>query len=391
MIHLNNKSWEQGARSMELQPHAPCPTPHAPRHILNIIYTLDVSFLLKSLIMKIPEMMLAVCLEEQGGLLGIRTVPVPHPKQGEVLVKMAAAPINPSDLARIKNISGEEDLLSFIPGLEGSGTVIEAGKGLIPRLWKGKRVACSAISPSSGTWAEYMVTSASYCFPIPKAISDEQGSMLLVNPMTAIAFFDSILHDKHRAIINSAAAGALGGMIRFLGIKYGISVINVVRNDQQAQMLKTSGAKYILNNTESDFPWQLQSLSNELKATLALDPISGSYTQQLLEAIPYGGTVMLYGNLSGEEQGTSLRPLVLDNKKIHGFYLGNWMKDKGILKTIRNLIRVRQLLKNDFKIKIQNRFPLDKAQQAVDTYLNNMTGGKVLLIPGSGYVTDFKG
>lgn len=341
--------------------------------------------------MKIPERMMAVYLEKQGGFLNVRSVPVPHPKQGEVLVKMAAAPVNPSDLARIKNISGEEDLLSFIPGLEGSGTVIEAGKGLIPRLWLGKRVACSAIYPSSGTWAEYMVTSASYCFPIPKNISDEQGSMLLVNPMTAVAFFDMILHDKHKAIINSAAAGALGGMIRFLGSKYGISVINVVRNEQQAQMLKADGTKYILINTDSDFSYQLQTLSHELKATLALDPISGSYTQRLLEAIPYGGTVIVYGNLSANDTGPSLRPLLLENKKLHGFYLGNWMKDNGVLKTIRNLIKVRQLLKNDFKIKIQNRFPLDKAQQAVDIYLNNMTGGKVLLVAGKDLVDDLKG
>jgi NADPH2:quinone reductase len=358
--------------------------------LLNITHTFGVLFLAKKLIMKIPEKMLAVFLEKQGGSLGIRTVPVPHPKQGEVLVKIAAAPVNPSDLARNKNISGEDDLLSYIPGLEGCGTVVEAGKGLLPRLWLGKRVACSAIYPSSGTWAEYMVTSASYCFPVSKTISDEQGSMLLVNPMTAVAFFDIILHDKHKAIINSAAAGALGGMIRFLGIKYGISVINVVRNEQQAQMLKASGAKYVLNNADPDFTNQLYLLSHELEATLALDPISGSYTQQLLEALPYGGIVIVYGNLSGGEQGTSLRPLVLDNKKIHGFYLANWMKDNGMLKTIRNLIRVRQLLKNDFKITIQNRFPLDKTQLAIDTYLNNMTGGKVLLIPGSGYGTDFK-
>jgi NADPH:quinone reductase len=208
--------------------------------------------------------------------------------------------------------------------------------------------------------------------------------------MTAVAFFDLIRHDKHKAIINSAAAGALGGMIRFLGNKYGIPIINVVRNDGQAQMLNTDGAKYVLNNTDPDFTNQLLLLSHELKATLALDPISGSYTQQLLEALPYGGIVIVYGNLSGGEQSPSMRPLVLDNKKIHGFYLGNWMKDNGMLKTIRNLIRVRQLLKNDFKITVQNRFPLDKAQQAVDTYLNNMTVGKVLLVPGKDKVQDFK-
>jgi hypothetical protein len=62
------------------------------------------------------------------------------------------------------------------------------------------------------------------------------------------------------------------------------------------------------------------------------------------------------------------------------------MKDNGLIKTLRNLNRVRQLLKNEIKITVQNRFPLDKAQDAIDTYLNNMTGGKVLLIPDSGKV-----
>ena len=193
--------------------------------------------------MNIPEKMQAVHLEKQGEPLVVRTVPVTCPKQGEVLVKMAAAPVNPSDLAQIKSISTEQDLISFIPGIEGSGSVVAAGKGLLPRLWLGKRVACSATGPKSGTWAEYMVTSASYCFPIPKTISDEQGSMLLVNPMTAVAFFDMIIHDRHKAIVNSAAAGALGSMVRFLAKKYNISAINVVRNKQQAEMLRIEGAK----------------------------------------------------------------------------------------------------------------------------------------------------
>jgi len=159
-----------------------------------------------------------------------------------------------------------------------------------------------------------------------------------------------------------------------------------VKDERQAKILLAEGAQYVLKLSDESFADQLHLLSNELNATLALDPISGSYTQQLLEALPYGGTVIVYGNLSASDQGPTLRPLLLDNKKLHGFYLVNWMKDNGMLKTIRNLIRVRQLLKNDFKISIQNRFPLDKTQLAIDTYLNNMTGGKVLLIPDKGQV-----
>lgn len=330
--------------------------------------------------MKVPEIMRAVQLGEPGDNLIVRNVKVPEPGKGEVLVRMAAAPVNPSDLQRIKGIAGG-DFTSFIPGIEGSGTIVSAGSGFLPRLWLGKRVACSSPDPSSGTWAEFMVTKASYCFPIPSEISDEQGAMLLVNPMTALAFFDMVRHEKHKAVVNTAAAGALGGMIAYLGRKYGIPVINIVRSLSQEQKVLADGSKYVLNNTESDFPGKLKLLCDQLGATLALDPIGGNFTQILLDAIPYGGKVVIYGNLSDNVTGPSLRPLVLDNKKIHGFYLVNWMKDNSLLKTVRNLRKVRSLLGHEFQIQVRKTYPLEQAQLAIDTYLNNMTAGKVILVP----------
>jgi len=331
--------------------------------------------------MKIPEMMQVVQLESIGGPFVVRSVKVPEPRPGEVLVKIAASPVNPSDLARIRNLV-PGDLMSFIPGLEASGTVVKAGEGLLPKLWLGKRVACSSAGSPGGTWAEFMVTSASHCFPLPGSISDEQGSMMLVNPMTAVAFFDTIVKEKHKAIVNSAAAGALGRMIRLLAVRHNVSVINVVRNDRQVSMLQSEGARYVLNNSDEDFADKLKILTHELGSTLALDPIGGTYTQKLLEALPYGSVLIIYGNLSDNVEGPSLRPLVLENKKIHGFYLANWMKENTLLKAVLNLRKVRKLLRNDFKITVQNRFSLDQTQIAIDTYINNMTGGKVLLVPG---------
>jgi NADPH:quinone reductase-like Zn-dependent oxidoreductase len=289
---------------------------------------------------KIPEMMNAVQLEKPGGPLIMRSVRVPVPGKGEVLVKIAASPINPSDLKRIRDITDPSFTEKFIAGIEGSGTIVASGEGFLPKLWLGKRVACSSPDPASGTWADYMVTKASYCFPIPDSISDEQGSMLLVNPMTAVAFFDIVRGEKHKALVNVAAAGALGGMIRLLGKKYNIPVLNIVRDDDQVKMLISEGARYVLNNTENDFNEQLKKLSLDLSATIAFDPIAGSFTQQLLNALPYGSTVVIYGNLSGTEEGTYLRPLLDENKKLHGFYLVNWMKENGLLKTLRNLNKV---------------------------------------------------
>jgi NADPH:quinone reductase-like Zn-dependent oxidoreductase len=170
-------------------------------------------------------------------------------------------------------------------------------------------------------------------------------------------------------------------MIRLLGKKYNIPVINVVHNEEQVKMLVSDGAMYVLNNSVKDFTEKLHSLAGELSATIAFDPIAGGYTQMLLDNLPYGSTVVLYGNLSATDEGTTLRPLLLENKKLHGFYLVNWMKENGILKTLTNLNRVKVLLKNEFKVPVQKRFPLHQTQLAIDSYLGNMTGGKVLLIP----------
>jgi NADPH:quinone reductase len=167
----------------------------------------------------IPATMKAVFLNKTGEVLIAKEVKTPVPQPGEVLVKIAAAPINPSDISMVRNAYKESDLNTFIPGLEGSGRVVAAGKGMLPGLWLGKRVACSAGSDSGGTWAEYMVTSATKCFPLNSKISDEQGSMSLVNPLTALAFFDIAKKNNHKAIINNAAASALGRMVEMLGDK----------------------------------------------------------------------------------------------------------------------------------------------------------------------------
>src|SRR5690606_38019070 len=117
-----------------------------------------------------------------------------QPGPGEVLVKMHAAPINPSDLAFLKGGYGIKRPFPTVPGFEGSGTVVAAGKGLLPKLWMGKTVACAASPKYNGTWAEYMVTGAGSCVPLSKNVSLDQGAMMFVNPMTALAFFD--LYEK---------------------------------------------------------------------------------------------------------------------------------------------------------------------------------------------------
>jgi len=331
--------------------------------------------------LQIPEMMQAVSLAEIDGQLSLQEVPVPHPGPGEVLVKIAVAPINPSDLARIKNITEPAERRAFIPGIEGSGTIVARGPGFLPWLWNGKRVACSSAGSTGGTWAEYMSTPAAHCIPLPGEISDEQGAMFIVNPLTAVAFFDIAHRDRHKAIINTAAAGALGRIIALLGKHYNIPVIHIVRNELQKKNLIDLGAQYILNYAEMSFTDDLHFLSGKLHATLIFDAVGGKLTRQIMLAVPSESTIVLYGNLSGEQPVIDYKSMVSGNMKVSGFFLGNWLRETGLLITMRNIFRVRELLKTGFTIPVKARFPLEFVHQAMETYLAGMTAGKVLLVP----------
>jgi NADPH:quinone reductase-like Zn-dependent oxidoreductase len=328
----------------------------------------------------IPERMQAVQLEENGGRLLVRQIPVPRPGPGEVLIRMAASPINPSDLFFLAGNYAFQKPFPVVPGLEGSGTVVDAGKGLVPRMWMGKRVACAAAQTSDGTWAEYMVTSAMLCFPLPKNFSLEQGAMLIVNPMTAISFFDIAKSEKHAAIVSTAAAGALGRMIVRLGRQHGLPVINIVRRQEQVELLESLGAQYVLNSLDEGFPDRLCTLAHQLKATLFLDAVGGGMTQQLLDAAPSGGTVLVYSNLSGEPSIFNAETLIFGDKKIAGFFLANQAAKKSFIARLRVTQRVKKLAAEALQTAVQKRLPLSAVQEALEIYESNMTAGKVLLV-----------
>lgn len=323
--------------------------------------------------------MQAVQLDSPGGRVVVRQCPVPKPAPGEVLIRMAASPINPSDLAFLLG-SGPQKQFPAVPGIEGSGTVVAAGTGLLPRFLTGKRVACAAAPGSGGTWAEYMVTSARRCVALKEEVSLEQGAMLLVNPLTALAFFDIAKRGKHAAIVSTAAASALGRMIVRLGAKHGIPIINIVRRQGQMDLLRSMGADYVLNNSDANFIAQLHALTHKLSATLLLDALAGRQTQELLAAAPARSTVVVYGYLTREPSVIDSTTFLYEEKRLVGFYLPNWLAKRGLFQVLRDTSRVQQLAGEDLQTTVQGRLPLSAVQQALDLYQGNMTAGKVLLV-----------
>jgi len=314
--------------------------------------------------------------------ISVAEMPVPRPGHGEVLVKVFASPVNPSDLMFLQGLYGFKKPLPAVPGFEGSGTVVEASPGMLGRFLSGKRVACTTADAkiAGGMWAEYTVTSAHLCIPLRKQVDLEQGAVMLVNPLTAWALMEEARRGGHKAVVQTAAASALGRMIVRLGHRFSIPVINVVRRPEQFKLLESMGAKYVVNSSDPGFESSLRDLCRRLGATIGFDAVAGEMSAQLLRAQPRGSRLLVYGGLSLAPCQVDPGSLVFEGKRLEGFSLTAWLRRKSLLGQLRLSREVQKLLDSDLKTEFQARVPLTDAMRGLRQYSDNMTAGKVLLL-----------
>lgn len=333
---------------------------------------------------QLPEEMTAVVLDSFCGpeALRVEQRPVPQPGKDEVLVKVAASPINPSDLAYLDGNYGFKHRPPVIPGGEGSGTVVAVGPGMMGRYFLGKRVACLSQGSGSGMWAEYVVTSAQGgALPLLDAVSLEQGAMSMINPLTASAFLEIAKKGEYETIVLTAAASSLGQMVNRLCRSEGIQVINIVRRDAQVTLLKEQGAASVLNSSEDDFDQQLHDACHQAEAHLAFDAVAGAMTRQLLDALPEHSKVTVYSCLSHEAPKVGPDHLIFEDKAVNGFWLGPWIKRMNLMQILMLWRRAQKLVAVELKSEIRAQYPFQEAKKAVQDYLSQMTGGKILLKP----------
>ncbi len=229
--------------------------------------------------------------------LSIEEVEIGAPADDEVIVRVEAAPINPSDLglmvgpADISTLrssgTAERPVLSFdihkaalasvaaragqsLPvGIEGAGTVVAAGANA--KAFEGKRVGTF----SGGMYADYRKLKAKDLLQIPEGASAADGASMFVNPLTALGFVETAKNEGHSAIIHTAAASNLGQMLQKICLKDGIPLINIVRSPEQAAILRKIGATHVLNSRDEDFRDRLVDAIAETGATIAFDAIGG--------------------------------------------------------------------------------------------------------------------
>lgn len=339
----------------------------------------------------IPSKMRAVVLEEYHDnvtdairRLKIVDRPVPEPRAGQVLVRIEAAPCNPSDLLLLQGKYGTLKTLPTVPGWEGAGTVVASGGGWYGRWLVGKRVACALRgSKRSGTWAEYFLAATGECVPLKTAMPIEQAASFIINPLTAMALLDTARRARHAAAVHTAGASQLGRMMIAMAADLSYPLINLVRRDAQVELLKSQGAQYVINTSRDGFADELKSLCEKLGATAAFEAIAGDMTGIVLNAMPHAATAYVYGALSEAPCG-GIDPigLVFYKKSLTGFFLGNWMAERGTIGVIRTASKVQSLLiSGRIATTVQRRTGFDDFVDGLQQYVTHMSDGKVLLLP----------
>jgi len=267
---------------------------------------------------------------------------VPVPKKGQVLVKMVAAPVNPSDFGQWLNPSPGTNYPKLI-GLEGAGIVVASGGGLGAHTLVGKKVG--VVARDTGTYQQYVVVDAmTGVFKLDQDVCVEDAASFFVNPYTAVGIIDTVKQAGASVFIHTAAASQLGQMLVKLSPSQGVIVVNVVRREEQAEMLRALGAKHVVvqNGKWED---ELANLISELQIKVAFDCISGETTGKIVSLLPSNSKTFLYGALSEQPAG-GFNPmdLIYKKKQVEGWLLPNWLMHGGTLKMLLRIRRTRKIV-----------------------------------------------
>lgn len=357
--------------------------------------------------------------------LSLLQVDVPVPSAEEVLVRVEAAPLNPSDLgllfgaadmstaqnvgtleaprvtakvpaAGMRAMAGRLDE-SMPVGNEGAGTVIAAGASPAAQALLGRTVAMLG----GAMYSEYRCIAVSQCLPLPAGTTAAEGASAFVNPLTALAMVDTMRREGHKALVHTAAASNLGQMLNRLCQKEGIELVNIVRKPEQEALLRQMGARWVFNSNTPTFMHDLTEALVATGATLAFDAIGGgklagqilacmetAINRTATEYSRYGSSVhkqvYIYGAL--DRSPTELVRSFGLTWGLGGWLLFPRLQTIGAEATQRLKERVATELKTTFASHYTKTVSLTEALHLdeIAVYARQATGAKYLLAPSPG-------
>jgi NADPH:quinone reductase-like Zn-dependent oxidoreductase len=354
--------------------------------------------------------------------LSLGSVDVPEPGPTEVVIRVEAAPINPSDLGLLlagadifaATVTGPADrpvVTAALPeaamramtgrvgipmpaGNEGAGTVVAAGSAPSAQALLGKTVAAAA---GGGMYAQYRCVDVAFCLELPPGTPAVDGASSFVNPMTALGMVETMRRENHVALVHTAAASNLGQMLNRLCISDDVPLVNVVRRPEQADLLRSAGATYVCNSAAPDFMADLTTALKETSATLAFDAVGGGrLASQILTCMEaaagagdgysrYGSAVhkqvYIYGSL--DRGPTELTRNFGMAWGVGGWLLTPFLQQIGLDGIARLRSRVAAELTTTFASSYTDQVSLAGALalDALTTYARQATGQKYLIRP----------
>ena len=359
--------------------------------------------------------------------LSLARVPIPAPGPDEVLVRIEATPLNPSDLgllfgaadmstARQAGSAAQPLVTATIPaglmksmagrlgesmpvGNEGAGVVVGAGASEAAQALLGKTVAILG----GAMYAQYRSIKARQCMVLPAGTSAAEGASCFVNPLTSQAMVETMKMEGHKALVHTAAASNLGQMLNKICLKDGVALVNIVRSEEQAKLLRDIGATHVCNLNSPSFMQELTAALVATGATIAFDAIGGgklvgqiltcmeaAINQSAKEYSRYGSSVHKQVYIYG---GLDTGPTILDRGfgmvwGVGGFLLTPFLQKIGFAaaQTLRE--RVVAELKTTFASHYTKEISLAEALsvEEIALYGKRATGAKYLINPNQGGV-----
>ncbi len=306
-------------------------------------------------------------------------IPKPVPADGQVLIRLRAASVNPSDLHFIKGEYGQPRVKGKPAGFEGCGDVVETGAGAEGLL--GKRVAFAVSQNGSGAWAEYALTDAMNCIPLRDDISDEDGAAQIVNPMTAMAMVHMAAQDGEAFVI-SAAGSQLGKLMIGLARDMGLQAIALVRRRDSIAPLKALGAAEVLDVTEPDFAERFADTGRRYKPRVFLDAVSDRISERVFTLMPNHARWVSYGKLGKDVPCLSeMGQLIFMGKRIEGFWLTQWMRSTPPAEQMKTVAEVQaRFADGRWRTDVAKRLELAEVVTGL-AEATKLPDGKVIIVP----------
>jgi NADPH:quinone reductase-like Zn-dependent oxidoreductase len=243
-----------------------------------------------------------------------------------------------------------------------------------------KNVACTAPNTGNGTWAEYMLTDANKCMDLSKYVSLEQGSMLFVNPLTALSFAKKVKKMKADLIVFSAAGSALGQMVTHFANEINVPVFGLIRKDKLKEDSLKKGFSKVFCTENDDYLKELNSVVKPFKKVIFFDAVGGgSIPYQILNALPDNTRMVIYGRLDQTPSDFSPQNILFKQNTIEGYWLSKEAQKKSIVEVILDVKKIQKMLSKGFETQIQKKVKLSEFQTGLETYVKGMSAGKVLI------------